>query len=242
MSAQRVLVVEDDPDTQQMLSLILRSEGYDVLAAGSGPLGLELLRKMGPDVVILDWMLPGMDGVEVCRRAREFSTVPIIMLTAKTGAAEKVTGLDIGADDYLSKPFEPEELLARIRAQLRRQGMVGDGLQRDKPVQVGDLRLEPASHEVYLHGKQVALTKLEFNLLYCMAQRAGKVLTRDDILRLVWGENEAIDLRGIDAHIRRLRAKVEDDPDEPHRIQTVHGVGYKMPTFSESAPTAEAQR
>jgi two-component system response regulator MtrA len=230
MPAQRMLIIEDDPDTQQMLTMILRSEGYDVLTAGNGPLGLELLRKMGPDLVILDWMLPGMEGIEVCRRAREFSSVPVIMLTAKTSAADKVAGLDTGADDYLAKPFEPEELLARIRAQLRRSAMAGDGLQRDKPVQVGDLRLEPASHEVWLRGEQVTLTRLEFNLLYCMAQRAGKVLTRDDILRLVWGENEAIDLRGIDAHIRRLRAKVEDDADDPKRILTVHGVGYKMAT------------
>ncbi len=228
MSAQRVLVIEDDPDTEQMLSMILRSEGYDVLSAGNGPLGLEMLRKMGPDLVILDWMLPGMEGIEVCRRAREFSTVPIVMLTAKTSSQDRVAGLDTGADDYLAKPFEPEELLARLRAQLRRSTMVGDGLQRDKPIQVGDLRLEPASHEVWLGSRQIQLTRLEFNLLYCLAQRAGKVLTRDDILRLVWGENEAIDLRGIDAHIRRLRAKVEDDADDPNRILTVHGVGYKM--------------
>ena len=230
MSAQRMLVIEDDPDTQQMLTMILRSEGYDVLTAGNGPLGLELLRKMGPDLVLLDWMLPGMEGIEVCSRAREISNVPIIMLTAKTATEDRIAGLDQGADDYLAKPFEPEELLARIRAQLRRSNLAGDGLQRDKPIQVGDLRLEPASHEVWLRGEQVGLTRLEFNLLYCMAQRAGKVLTRDDILRLVWGENEAIDLRGIDAHIRRLRAKVEDDPDQPRRIQTVHGVGYKMAT------------
>ena len=228
MSEQRILVIEDDPDTQQMLSVILRSEGYEVLPAGNGPLGLELLRKMGPDLVLLDWMLPGSDGLEVLRRAREISTVPVIMLTAKTAASDKVAGLDTGADDFLAKPFEPEELLARIRAQLRRASMIGDGLQKDKPIQVGDLRLEPASHEVYIRGNQVGLTRLEFNLLYCLAQRAGKVLTREDILRLVWGENEAIDLRGIDAHIRRLRAKVEEDPDEPTRIQTVHGVGYKM--------------
>lgn len=228
MSSQRMLIIEDDPDTQQMLTMILRSEGYDVLTAGNGPLGLELLRKMGPDLVVLDWMLPGMDGLEVCRRAREFSSVPIVMLTAKSGTEERISGLDTGADDFLAKPFEPEELLARIRAQLRRASLAGDGLQRDKPIQVGDLRLEPASHEVWLHGKQVGLTRLEFNLLYCMAQRAGKVLTREDILRLVWGENEAIDLRGIDAHIRRLRAKVEDNADEPTRILTVHGVGYKM--------------
>ena len=228
MPAQRMLIVEDDPDTQQMLTMILRSEGYDVLTAGNGPLGLELLRKMGPDLMVLDWMLPGMDGLEVCRRAREISNVPIIMLTAKAGTEERISGLDVGADDYVAKPFEPEELLARIRAHLRRSSLAGDGLQREKPIQVGDLRLEPASHEVWLHGEQVSLTRLEFNLLYCMAQRAGKVLTREDILRLVWGENEAIDLRGIDAHIRRLRAKVEDNPDEPKRIQTVHGVGYKM--------------
>ncbi len=230
MPAQRILIVEDDPDTSQMLTMILRSEGYDVLPAGNGPLGLELLRKMGPDLMILDWMLPGMEGIDVCRRAREISNVPIVMLTAKSGTEDRIAGLDVGADDYVAKPFEPEELLARIRAHLRRASLAGDGLQREKPIQVGDLRLEPASHEVWLRGEQVGLTRLEFNLLYCMAQRAGKVLTREDILRLVWGENEAIDLRGIDAHIRRLRAKVEDNPDEPKRIQTVHGVGYKMAT------------
>src|SRR5438093_1112735 len=182
MAAQRILIIEDDQDTQQMLGMILSSEGYEVLPASNGPLGLELLRKMGPDLVILDWMLPGMDGLEVCRRAREFSGVPIIMLTAKSAASDRVAGLDTGADDYLAKPFEPEELLARIRAQLRRATMVGDGLQRDKPIQVGELRLEPASHEVWLRGKQVGLTRLEFNLLYTLAQRAGKVLTREDIL------------------------------------------------------------
>jgi two-component system response regulator MtrA len=234
MSNPRILVIEDDPDTEQMLAMILSSEGYDILPARNGPLGLELLRKMGPDLVILDWMLPGMDGIEVCKRAREFTSVPIIMLTAKTAASDKVLGLDTGADDYLAKPFEPAELLARIRAHLRRASMAGDGLQRDKPVQVGELRLEPASHEVWLSGRLITLTRLEFNLLYTLAQRAGKVLTREDILRLVWGENEAIDLRGIDAHIRRLRAKVEDDPDEPTRILTVHGVGYKMAADPES--------
>src|SRR4051794_2999824 len=127
MAAQRVLVVEDDPDTEQMLTMILRSEGYDVLSAGNGPLGLEMLRKMGPDLVILDWMLPGMDGLEVCRRAREFSAVPIIMLTAKTTPQDRVAGLDTGADDYLAKPFEPEEPLARSPAQLRPATMVGAG-------------------------------------------------------------------------------------------------------------------
>jgi two-component system, OmpR family, response regulator MtrA len=228
MAAQRVLVVEDDPDTQQMLVMILASEGYEVLQASNGTLALELLRKMGPDLMLLDWMLPGMDGLEVCRRAREVSGIPIIMLTAKTAAQDRVAGLDTGADDYLAKPFEPEELLARIRAQLRRAQMAGDGLQRDKPIQLGELRLEPASHEVFRRGEPVQLTRLEFNLLYCLAQRAGKVLTREEILRLVWGENEAIDLRGIDAHIRRLRAKVEDDANDPKRIQTVHGIGYKM--------------
>lgn len=230
MGAQRILIVEDDPDTEQMLAMVLRSEGYDVLTAGNGPLGLELLRKMGPDLVLLDWMLPGMDGLEVCRRARDVSTVPIIMLTAKSAASDTVAGLDTGADDYLAKPFEAEELLARIRAQLRRAAMTSDGLDRARPIQVGNLRLDPSSHEAWLGEAPVQLTRLEFNLLYCLANRAGKVLTREDILRLVWGEGEAIDLRGIDAHIRRLRAKVEDDPDAPRRIQTVHGVGYKMAT------------
>src|SRR5437763_1273108 len=147
MAAQRILVIEDDPDTQQMLGIILSSEGYDVLPASNGTLGLELLRKMGLDLVLLDWMLPGMDGLEVCRRAREISTVPIIMLTAKTASQDRVHGLDTGADDYVAKPFEPDELLARIRAHLRRAQLAGDGLQKEKPIQVGEMRLEPASHE-----------------------------------------------------------------------------------------------
>jgi len=150
------------------------------------------------------------------------------MLTAKTETADRVAGLSTGADDYLAKPFEPDELLARIRAQLRRVEMAGDGLHHDKPIQVGELRLEPSSHEAFLGGKPVYLTELEFRLLYCLAQRAGKVLTRHEILRLVWGENETIDLRGIDAHVRRLRAKIEDDPNRPRRLLTVHGVGYRM--------------
>ena len=230
---KKILAVDDERHIVRLVEVNLQRAGYEVVTAYDGREALEKVESEKPDLVVLDVMMPYMDGFEVLKNLKAnpaTAEIPVIMLTAKTSAADKVAGLDTGADDYLAKPFEPEELLARIRAQLRRSAMAGDGLQRDKPVQVGDLRLEPASHEVWLRGEQVTLTRLEFNLLYCMAQRAGKVLTRDDILRLVWGENEAIDLRGIDAHIRRLRAKVEDDADDPKRILTVHGVGYKMAT------------
>ena len=224
----RILVIEDDPSVREWLSLILQAEQYETLLAPDGAAGLDLLRDKSPDLVLLDWVPPRIDGPEVVRQVRKLSAVPVLMLTTRISPADRVAGLDAGADDYLAKPFQAEELLARIRAQLRRTAMAGDGLLRGKPVQVGDLRLEPDSHEVTLRGEQVTVSRLEFKLLYCLAERAGRILTRTEILSLVWGEGEIIDLRGIDAHIRRLRARIEDDPDQPRRIQTVHGIGYKM--------------
>jgi two-component system, OmpR family, alkaline phosphatase synthesis response regulator PhoP len=233
MNSERILVVEDDPDTAELLRIIIGAEGFAVTVVPEGETALAELARHPPDLILLDLMLPRMDGLEVCRRARLATTAPIIMLTARTSTADKVRGLTLGADDYVEKPFEPGELLARIRAQLRRQrewsgtGAPGASSARG-PVQVGALRMEPASYELFLGERPVSVTRLEFDLLYCLAQSAGKVLSRRELIDRVWGEDEVIDPRGIDAHIRHLREKIEDDPQEPRRIRTVHGVGYKL--------------
>jgi DNA-binding response OmpR family regulator len=233
MNKEQILVVEDDPDTAELLRIIIGAEGFAVTVVRDGEAALAEVARQPPDLILLDLMLPRVDGLEVCRRARQATTVPIIMLTARTSTADKVRGLTLGADDYVEKPFEPGELLARIRAQLRRHrewsgsGTPGAGGARG-PVQVGALRLEPASYEVFLGERLVAVTRLEFDLLYCLAHSAGKVLSRRELIDRVWGEHEMIDPRGIDAHIRHLREKIEDDPQSPRRIRTVHGVGYKI--------------
>lgn len=228
-----VLVVEDDAETRQMLSVILGTEGFSVLEAATAAEALKLAQS-GPDLVILDWILPDISGIEVCRRLRENSTVPILMLTGRSDTADKVLGLNIGADDYMAKPFEPGELIARVRALLRRASG-WRSVPKRRALCSGILRLEPESYEVYVRGKMVPVTRLEFDLLYCLVENAGKVLTRTDILKQVWGEDEVIDLRGIDAHIRKLRQKIEDNPDQPRQIVSVYGVGYKFVPMEEGA-------
>jgi DNA-binding response OmpR family regulator len=232
-SSAVVLVVEDDAETRQMLSVILGTEGFSVLEAATAAEALKLAQS-GPDLVILDWILPDISGIEVCRRLRENSTIPILMLTGRSDTADKVLGLNIGADDYMAKPFEPGELIARVRALLRRASGWRSAPKR-RALCSGILRLEPESYEVYVRGKMVPVTRLEFDLLYCLVENAGKVLTRTDILKQVWGEDEVIDLRGIDAHIRKLRQKIEDNPDQPRQIVSVYGVGYKFVPMEEGA-------
>lgn len=222
----RILLVEDDQETRQMLSVILAAEGYTVLEAATGTDALK--RSLdGVDLVLLDWILPDISGLEVCRRLRESSSIPILMLTGRSDTADKVLGLNLGADDYMAKPFEPGELIARVRALLRR----ASGWQ--KPAKrpclcAGILRLDPEAYEVFVRDKPVPFTRLEFELLYCLVENAGKALTRTDILKKVWGEDDAIDLRGIDAHVRRLRQKIEDNPEDPRQIISIYGVGYKF--------------
>ena len=228
-----VLVVEDDAETRQMLSVILGTEGFSVLEAATAAEALKLAQS-GPDLVILDWILPDISGIEVCRRLRENSTIPILMLTGRSDTADKVLGLNIGADDYMAKPFEPGELIARVRALLRRASG-WRSVPKRRALYSGILRLEPESYEVYVRGEMVPFTRLEFDLLYCLVENAGKVLTRTDILKQVWGEDEVIDLRGIDAHIRKLRQKIEDNPDQPRQIVSVYGVGYKFVPMEEGA-------
>lgn len=229
MSAELILVVEDEPDTQDALRDILVTEGYEVAMTSSGREALVFLANRTPHLIVLDLMLPDVSGIEVCQRAREQSYVPILMLTARRSPMDKVRGLTVGADDYMEKPFEPSELLARIRAHLRRvQWMSQSAPLKRTTLEVGALRLVPGSYELFLSNEPVPVTRLEFDLLYCLAEHAGEVLSREDIANAVWGKGEFIDLRGIDAYIRRLRTKVEDDPSRPQRIRTVYGVGYKL--------------
>jgi len=224
-----ILIVEDDPDTQEILSMIVRSEGHTPRVARDGLEALAMLRSETPALVILDLMLPLLDGLEVCRRAREFTYVPILMLTAKGTEVDKIVGLEVGADDYIAKPFDPGEVRARLRAPLRRALLwQKPPLAAPPPLERGPLRLDPARYEATLEGKPLNLTRLEFDLLYCLAAHPGIVFSRERLMEQVWGAEEYIVPRGIDVHISRLRNKLEPDPAHPRFIFTVHGVGYKF--------------
>jgi DNA-binding response OmpR family regulator len=224
-----VLVVDDDADTLSMLTVLVEGEGHTVLTATAGPAALDLLRRERPDLMILDLMLPGMDGLEVCRRAREFSYLPILMLTAKGSGTDRIVGLEVGADDYLAKPAEPGEIRARVRALLRRALYWQSETARQREVLVrGSLRLDPERFEVTLEGSLIETTRLEFDLLYCLARHPGIVYSRERLIELVWGEDEYLSSRAVDVHVSRLRKKVERDPANPEVVVTVHGVGYKL--------------
>ncbi len=224
MSA-RVLVAEDDPAVAEMLMVVLRQEGFDTASAADGIAALDAARSYAPDVILLDLMLPGMDGIEVCERIRSESGVPIIMVTAKTEPDDIVRGLESGADDYVVKPFRSREVVARVRARLRRADMNADIEQ----VQLCDLTIDVAAHEVTRGGTPLPVTPLEFDLLVTLARHPGQVFTREALLNKVWGYVGAgvVDTRLVNVHIQRLRSKVERDPDHPELIQTVWGVGYK---------------
>lgn len=229
MAGERILVVEDDPDARQLLAMVLNAEGFAVATARDGEAALAEIAREAPALILLDVMLPRMDGWEVCERLRRLTTAPVIMVTARTGVPDKVRGLGAGADDYVEKPYDPEELLARVRAHLRRASQWSHSKTgpREKVV-AGALRLDPGSYEVRLEEQPIGVTRLEFDLLYCLARHAGSTVSRQELIDQVWGEGERIDPRGIDAHVRHLRAKIEEDPGAPRRILTVHGVGYKL--------------
>lgn len=211
------------------LSTILTQEGYEVVVAMDGPQALEAARTERPDLILLDVMLPGMDGLEVCRQIRAWSTVPIIMLTAKTAEVDKVVGLEVGADDYVTKPFSPRELLARIKANLRRAQMQAQQAYQDH-LEVGDIVMDTGGRRVVVRGREVSLSPKEFDLLKVLMSHPGRVLGRDFLLNQVWGEDFFGDTRTLDVHIRWLREKIEEDPSKPRYIQTVHGVGYRFCT------------
>lgn len=218
----RVLVVDDDAALAEMLGIVLRGEGFEPVFCGDGSTALEAFRATKPDVVLLDLMLPGLDGIDVCRAIRAESGTPIVMLTAKSDTIDVVVGLESGADDYIVKPFKPKELVARIRARIRRTD--------DNPTQVltiSDLTIDISGHTVRRGEEILALTPLEFDLLACLAKKPGQVFTREALLQEVWGYRHAADTRLVNVHVQRLRAKIEQDPEAPEIVLTVRGVGYK---------------
>ena len=222
--AERILLVEDDPRLAEMLTEYLGQAGFRVTHAALGQAALAQLAGTPADAVVLDLMLPDMDGLDVCRQLRSQSDIPVLMLTARGDAVDRIVGLELGADDYLPKPFEPRELLARLRAILRRRGDGARG--EDTALRFGRLEIDPAAHAVRLAGVARELTAYQFDLLLVLAQHAGRVLSRDALMELLKGQQlDAFD-RSIDVHMSRIRAAVEDDPKKPRRIITVRGVGY----------------
>jgi two-component system response regulator MtrA len=217
----KVLVVDDDRALGEMLSLVLDAEGLTTRIVRSGDKVLAAFQEFKPDVVLLDWMLPGLDGVSVCRQIRATSGVPIIMLTARSDTRDVVTGLEAGADDYIAKPFKNVELVARIRARLRRTDQIAETLV------FGDIVLDPVGHMVTRNGQPLDLTPLEFDLLACLLRNPHEAFTREKLLERVWGYHHHGDTRLVNVHMARLRSKIEDDADNPQVIRTVRGVGYQ---------------
>ena len=221
----KVLVVDDDAALAEMLAIVLRNEGFDSRVCPTGDRALADFHDYRPDVVLLDLMLPGKDGIDVCKEIRAESGVPIIMLTAKNDTVDVVVGLESGADDYVVKPFKPKELVARIRARVRRFDEPGP-----ESLTIGDLSIDVAGHTVSRHDEQISLTPLEFDLLVCLARKPWQVFTREVLLEQVWGYRHAADTRLVNVHVQRLRSKVEHDPENPEIVLTVRGVGYKAGT------------
>jgi two-component system alkaline phosphatase synthesis response regulator PhoP len=227
----RILVVDDETALVELVRSYLEREQYEVLTAADGRTALDLARVSQPDLVVLDVMLPILDGIEVCRQLRQFSDAYVIMLTARAEEIDKILGLTVGADDYLTKPFSPRELVARIKALLRRPRQTATELYRDTetpaPQHWDDLTIDEAQHEVTLHGQPVELTAREFALLLALAQHPGRVFTRAQLLERVWGD-AYYDDHVVDVHIGNLRKKLEADPAHPHYLETVRGVGYRF--------------
>jgi two-component system response regulator MtrA len=215
-----VMVVDDDQDLAEMLSIVLTGAGMEVDLVNRGDQVMDLFNSHTPDLVLLDVMLPGIDGIEVCKIIRESSMVPIVMLTAKGDTQDVVLGLEAGADDYMVKPFKPQELVARINTRLRRSTKVGS-------LSIFDLVIDQLEHKVVKDGKEIALTRLEFDLLATLAKEPGRVFTREALLSEVWGYQHAADTRLVNVHVQRLRSKIESDADNPEYVLTVRGVGYK---------------
>lgn len=225
-SAARVLIVEDEDTLLFTLSHNLRREGYDVITANRGDDGLRLAREKHPDLILLDLMLPGVDGMQICRLLRRDSTVPILMLTALGGERDRVAGLDTGADDYITKPFGMKELMARIRAHLRRATAGREETVVVPPITSGDLRIDSERREVRRDGQVIRMKPKEFDLLSFFVQNPGRVFTREQILEDVWGSDFDGGARTVDVHVRWLRQKIEADPANPERLRTIRGSGY----------------
>jgi two-component system, OmpR family, response regulator MtrA len=221
----RVLVVDDDASLAEMLTIVLRQEGFDGRVVTRGDEAMKAFHDFRPDVVLLDLMLPGKDGIDVCKEIRAESGVPIVMLTAKSDTVDVVVGLESGADDYVVKPFKPKELVARIRARVRRNERANS-----ESLTIGDLTIDVAGHAVTRADQAINLTPLEFDLLVALARKPWQVFTREVLLEQVWGYRHAADTRLVNVHVQRLRSKVEHDPENPEIVVTVRGVGYKAGT------------
>jgi two-component system response regulator RegX3 len=231
VSEATVLVVEDEASFVEALTIGLRREGFDVIVATDGVQALDLFDEVQPDIVLLDVMLPKISGIDVCRQLRKKTQVPIIMVTAKGAEIDTVVGLEVGADDYVTKPYRLRELVARMRAVLRRTDQAGSGASVAAPVpgvvQVGDVSLDPEEHRVSLNGEELTLPLKEFELLHLLLANAGRVLPRETLIDRVWGTDYVGDTKTLDVHVKRLRGKIEDDPAVPTRIVTIRGLGYK---------------
>ena len=226
MATVKILVVEDDANLLRTLEYNLHREGHQVVTATDGIEAVEMARREKPALIILDVMLPEMSGFEVCRILREDMTIPILMLTARDDETDRVIGLDVGADDYVTKPFGMRELMARVRAMLRRAGM--DVTSATDLLRSGDIEIDAARHRVSLRGRELSLTPKEYDLLTFLARNKGLVFSREQLLERVWGYDFAGDTRTVDVHVRWLRQKIEDDPGHPTRLVTVRGAGYKL--------------
>jgi two-component system response regulator RegX3 len=223
----RILIVEDEPSLAEPLAFLLGREGYETAVAGDGRAALAEFDKGGADLVLLDLMLPGLSGTEVCRELRNRSSVPIIMLTAKDSEVDIVVGLELGADDYVTKPYSSRELLARIRAVLRRRTEVIDDAE-DAVLEAGPVRMDVERHAVSVDGAEVAMPLKEFELLEFLLRNAGRVLTRGQLIDRIWGSDYFGDTKTLDVHIKRIRAKIEPDPSNPRLLVTVRGLGYRF--------------
>lgn len=222
----RVLIVEDEDSFSEAMSFMLRKEGFEVSVANNGALAIEEFDRTGADIVLLDLMLPGLSGTEVCREFRKRSNVPVIMVTAKDSEIDKVVGLELGADDYVTKPFSSRELIARIKAVLRRAGTEIEDA--SDILELGAVRIDVERHIVSVEGQQIKLPLKEFDLLLMLMRNAGRVLTRGQLIDRIWGSDYVGDTKTLDVHIKRLRAKIEKDPANPIHLMTVRGLGYKF--------------
>ena len=224
----RVLIVEDEESLADPLAYLLRKEGFEATAVSDGPAALAEFDRSGADIVLLDLMLPGMSGTDVCKQLRARSKVPVIMVTARDSEIDKVLGLELGADDYVTKPYSARELIARIRAVLRRGSEADEGIPGDVVLEAGSVRMDVERHVVSVDGGQVALPLKEFDLLEYLMRNKGRVLTRGQLIDRVWGADYVGDTKTLDVHVKRLRSKIEADPANPVRLVTVRGLGYKL--------------
>jgi DNA-binding response OmpR family regulator len=241
--AKRILIIDDEPMILESVGYNLKQEGYEVISANNGETGLQLAKTETVDLILLDLMLPGINGMDICRILRQSSEVPIIMVTAKEGEIDRVLGLELGADDYITKPFSMRELIARVRTVLKRMNSKSEGgTEPAKPSQItviDDIKIDWPGHEVTIKGQPVNLSSKEFELLRILTNHPGQVLTREQLLNLIWGNDFYGDDRTVDVHIRWLREKLENNPSEPKYILTVRGVGYK---FARESITRDRRR